>query len=231
MKFCPKCGKDTEELFNSLCSECFLKDEKPAELPLEIFFESCKNCGKVKVKGKWTYFEPELLAGIALQNLKSKKLDSIMSKVELFEKPEGWKAAVKVFGKMRKNKIEFSLETLMRPRTMLCDACMRISSDYYEATVQVRFDKRPSHEELAEKLKECSDFLFKMQKNDSLSQIVKAKELKNGLDVFVGGRRAAKQLAEHLARPKGQKIIVSTTLAGIDKKGHDWSRFTYCVRV
>ena len=231
MKFCPKCGKDTDDLFNGLCSECFMKNEKPAELPLEIFYESCKNCGKIKVKGKWTFFEPELLAGIALQNLKTKKLDSFKPKVELFEKPKGWKAAVKIFGKMRKNKLEFSLETLMKPRVMLCDACMKVSSDYFEATVQVRFEERASQEQLAQKLDECSKFLAVLQKEDSLSQIVKAKELKNGLDIMVGSRRAAKQLAEHLARPKGQKIIVSTTLAGIDKKGHDWSRFTYCVRV
>lgn len=231
MKFCPKCGKDTDSLFNGLCKECFLKAAKPAELPAEISFEHCRNCLKIKLKGKWLSFEPELLSELVLQNLKSRKLDSFKASVDLFEKEKGWKALVRVAGKIGKNILEFSLETFLKPKTVLCDACMKVSSDYYEATIQIRFEKRPSQDVIERVLSECVSFLNELKKQDSLAQIVKAKELKNGLDVLVGSRRAAKQLAEFLARKSSQKPVVSSTLAGVDRKGHDWSRFTYCVRI
>lgn len=43
-KFCPKCGKQTDELFNSLCEDCFKRAIKLIE-PAGISQSICKTCG------------------------------------------------------------------------------------------------------------------------------------------------------------------------------------------
>ena len=230
-KFCPKCGKETSKLVGSLCKDCFLKEKKPAELLKEIVFEQCKNCNKVKFKGKWFEANAESLAGLVLQNLKNKMFDSFNHKIDFFEKPEGLKAAVEVKGIVKGVKISQVFETFLKPKIVLCDACMRLKSDYFEATVQVRYSSKPSEKEVRERISEASVFLEKLKASDSLAQIAKVKELRNGFDLLIGSKRAAKRLAEFLARKSREKVKVSSTLAGVDRSGREWSRFTYCVRL
>lgn len=230
-KFCPKCGKETSRLVGSLCKDCFLKEKKPAEISKEIVFEQCKACSKVTFKRKWLESSAELLEALVLQALKNKMFDSFTSRIDFFEKPDGWKAVVEVNGIVQGVKISQVLETFLKPKIVLCDACMRLKSNYFEATIQVRYSSRPSEKEVRERLEEASVFLERLKVSDSLAQIAKVKELKNGFDLLIGSKRAAKQLAGFLARKSREKVKVSSTLAGIDKNGHEWSRFTYCVRL
>jgi NMD protein affecting ribosome stability and mRNA decay len=78
---------------------------------------------------------------------------------------------------------------------------------------------------------EAEKFLAELSRTDSLAKIVKVSKVTNGVDLQIGGKRAAKLLAGKFVKESREKIAVSSTLAGIDRKGHDWSRFTYCVRL
>ncbi|MDO8647340.1 MAG: 60S ribosomal export protein NMD3 [Candidatus Diapherotrites archaeon] len=231
-KFCPHCGKDADKLINALCKDCFLEKQVLGELPKEIAFEKCKHCSKIKSKTRWVEESSEVLQEIVLQNFKNRLFGpDFKTKLDLFEKPEGFKAALKVEGKVQGIKINNSFESLLKQKTVLCDPCMKISSNYFEATIQARYSKKLSQQEIDGLIKESDEFMAKLKKTDSLAQIAKIVTLKNGADFVVGSRTAAKKLAEHLAKKTGQKVIVSTTLAGIDRNGHNWSRFTYCVRL
>lgn len=230
-KFCPKCGKETSRLVGRLCRDCFLETKKPAELQPEITFEKCRHCGKIRVKGKWFEGSSELLEALVLKALKNKMFDSFASRIDFFEKPEGLKAVVEVKGIVQGVKISQVLETFLKPKIVLCDACMRLKSDYFEATIQVRYSSRLSEKEVRERVNEASVFLEKLKALDSLAQIAKVKELRNGFDLLIGSKRAAKQLAKVLAGKSREKVKVSSTLAGVDHSGHEWSRFTYCVRL
>lgn len=232
-EFCPRCGKETKDLVKGLCVSCFLEKFRPVEFPSEIVLEKCKHCGKIKSKGNWVLESDEALAGIVLQSLKNKLFDSFKPRIELFERENGFKALVRVSGKIRKVRVEQAFSAVLKQKTVLCDFCMKLSSNYFEATVQVRFSgKKTPAERFEEVASSAEKFLNGLKKADSLAAVVKFVELKNGFDLVIGGNRAAKQLAEFLAR-KGnhKKITTSATLAGVDRKGHNWSRFTYCVRL
>src|SRR3972149_9446515 len=45
-KFCPKCGKTTENLYDNLCKDCFLQKINLKDLPEKITVRQCKICGK-----------------------------------------------------------------------------------------------------------------------------------------------------------------------------------------
>ena len=230
-KFCPKCGKDVESLIAGLCKDCFLEKKKPAELPARIEFEKCKACGKVKFKGKWLEESQEALKALALQGLRNKMFDSFKPSVEFFEKPEGFKAVVSLEGKVQGVELSQRLESLLSAKTVLCDSCMKLKSNYFEATVQVRFEKKPSQEIFESLLESADAFLRPLQRQDSLASIAKVQGLKNGMDLTVGSNRAAKRLAQFLASKSIEKVKVSSTLAGVDKSGHEKLRYTYCVRL
>ena len=51
-EFCFVCGKQTEELIDGMCSDCYEKNKKPKKIKL-IDYLLCPRCGRIKFRGKW----------------------------------------------------------------------------------------------------------------------------------------------------------------------------------
>jgi NMD protein affecting ribosome stability and mRNA decay len=66
---------------------------------------------------------------------------------------------------------------------------------------------------------------------DSLSKIAKKQLVSNGIDLWVGSKRAAKTVAFELAKRVDSRPVTSSTLAGVDKSGRVKKTFTFLVRL
>lgn len=222
-RFCPKCGKNDDGKFiKGFCRECFLADHPLASMPEQIEVKQCKRCGKISFKGKWV--ETDFLEKIAEQALKvSHEIDDLRVSVKV----EGEKVRVELLGRLGDSIIRIPLESSIKFIPDNCIECLRLSSNYHEAIIQLRYDN-PSRKQTQFYVSEAKSFL-RTQKMP-LAVLVDFIELKTGLDLLVGSVRAGKNLADYFARHSPVKV--SKKLIGKDKsKGKDRYRFTYLVRI
>ena len=210
--FCPKCGKKTRKLVRGFCASCYGEDHTLVELPRELVVERCKRCEKVRLSGKWVVQEQASLEQWIAGKSKSKELAGPQYKVSLEPQESGTTiASGNVTGTIDGIELAANASTVLKPNTVLCDPCMRVTSNYFECVIQLRYEKNPSDEEVKRRLNS-----FPTRK---------------GLDVHIGSHRAGKQIAERLAREHHSTIERSNTQTGVDKNGKAKKRYTYCVRL
>ncbi|MDP6670183.1 MAG: NMD3-related protein, partial [archaeon] len=138
--FCPKCGSTKGPFVKGLCKECFLKQNQLLAIPEEIKIEHCKFCNKIRLGGRWVEQSEEALKNFLIKKAKVKEFSDAKVSVSLEPLNETTLAKIEVVGVIDGNKISVEAETLMSQQETQCDPCMRLRSDYFEATVQIRFD-------------------------------------------------------------------------------------------
>lgn len=232
-KFCPKCGAVEGIFIGQFCKQCYLQDHKVAELPEALVIEVCKNCGKFKWKGKWHVQETN---GIR-QFVESKvKLDPALNNpkvlVELEPNDDGTTTAdVHVNGIIGRSPINVIRTALLKPKSVLCDPCMRMSSYYHEAILQLRYPKKPTGQQRSNAVRVVEAVMRTESKRDQLAGIVDIKGARNGLDFLIGSKRAAKAAADRIAREQGTSVIRSHKVTGVERSGKEKKRYTFCVKI
>ena len=137
--FCPLCGKKKGCFIKGLCEECFLKKHKLVEIPETVFFEQCKTCGKARLFGKMTVPTEEKLALLVEKKFKVKGLETEEVHAKVFMEEDGkFSATVLIKGAIDNVPLSFEKKVLLEPEPVQCDACMRLSSNYHEAIIQLR---------------------------------------------------------------------------------------------
>jgi nonsense-mediated mRNA decay protein 3 len=228
-KFCPGCGSIQGPFFRGLCRNCFLKKNSLFGIPAAIKISRCKSCGKILFSGKWQKQENTLLEKIIEKNTKIPKLEK--PKLEFLFSPEKDRkisAKVKLKGEIDSNEIAEEKETTIEFKTNLCDSCMKSVSNYYEAIIQLRFEKKGMEEKV---LKEIENLLFGFSGEDVLAKIVSAKKQKSGVDLVLGSNKSASKIAKSIATKYAAKLVVSYKQAKGGTRDKVKKRFTYCIRI
>ena len=232
-RICPKCGTSKGHFISSFCTDCYLKDHNLVKSPEKIEFEHCKVCNKIRYRGKWQEQTPEILEGLVKLNIKSKELGSERISLDLEPMNDNTTAVtIVITGLFQNQEITIEKETLLVPKDVMCDPCMRVQSYYHEAILQVRFkNEKPTADRNAKLKKEIQQLLFFEKKKDPLAEAIDIKKAKNGLDFLIGSKKATRKLSSILASKykSDQKVSYKTT--GRDKNGKDKKRFTFCVRI
>lgn len=230
-KFCPSCGKKTNDLVKGLCIDCFRKKRKLVEVPERLDIEYCKKCGKVFLHGRWHNQDQELLSGFVKSKIKEKELGNLKVEVALFPEGKDSVAELHISGTVEGVPAHLQKTVFLKGKSSLCDSCMKLSSDYFEATLQIRFSEKHSVEQAEKIALEAEHMLLHLQDVEPLAVIVKKKETRNGMDLLIGSKRAAKLVAEQLEKKARESMKVSFEIAGFDRdKGKEKKRFTYCLR-
>jgi len=230
-RFCPKCGKKEGVFVKGFCKECFLQDNKLLEFPEKIQFQFCTRCGNIKVQRHWVEFDSINLTDFLKTKIKAKDFEIQGIEVELEEVTEKESnALIEVKGLAESIPLILNRIIKLEKVSGICDSCMKISSDFFEATVQARFkEKNPVIEEKV--FSEFQKLIEEMSKKDPLSRIVKKEKTNNGFDLILSSNRSARLSSEKIARKYSSKVVRSFSLIGVDKSGKQKRRYTYCVRV
>lgn len=232
-RFCPKCGREGREagFIRGFCRECYLSEHSIADVPKEIEVEQCKRCGMVRFRGSWHGQEENMLAEIAAGGVKPHELADADIKVEIRPMSNGTSVAeATITGRIEGRDVELKREILLKPKIMLCDGCMKMSSNYFEATIQIRFAAKPFRAQVEKNTALVGEILRAEKRHDPLAEMVSVRQVQNGVDVQVGSRRAAKLAAVALARKSRFPLKTSYSLKGVDSSGKPKKRLTYCVR-
>ncbi|MDD3083471.1 MAG: 60S ribosomal export protein NMD3 [Candidatus ainarchaeum sp.] len=228
-KFCPKCGKETEQFVENICLDCFLKKKELFEVEKPKFF-LCKYCLKLLFKNKWVDFNDESIAKeIALNVNIIKELKQPKIFIELEKKSRlDYKALIQVRGLLSKTLVEREKEINFQLRETTCDSCMKLNASYREAILQLR---AKSEKDSFEMLQLTKNLLKKEMLKDSLSGTSNIIKTKNGFDLWIGSKKAASKVSRELARIYNVKIIVSKKLIGEEKSGERKYRHTFCIKI
>ncbi len=225
-RFCPKCGKTTEELKDGLCKSCYMQKDDSAgkDIPSSVKLYLCE-CTATKIKNRWiTYdrFRDAIKACLKSECKEFKKRD-----IEI-EIPEGTTISgkvtipVKVSWSDPEKSYERSIDIIVIPNT--CPVCSRRYGGYYEATLQLRGNVRD-----VSKLKCIVEDNVKRCTNKDVF-ITSESETKNGVDIYLSSIKFAKKLSKELSS-NDMVVDVKESFSNFGlKDGKDLKRATYLLR-
>jgi len=183
------------------------------------------------VQRSWTEFNSIELIEFLKSKIKSKDFLIQETEIELEKLDEKkFNALLEIKGLIEGNSLILNRVIKLELVSGICDACMKISSDYFEATIQIRFNEK-NNKKSEKVFSELNNFLSELNKKDPLSRIVKEQKNSKGFDLIVSSNRAAKLSSEKTAKKYSSKVIRSFSVVGVDKTGKEKRRYTYCVRI
>ena len=197
--FCPLCGNKKGRFIKGLCEDCFLKKHKLVEIPEPISFEQCRTCGKAKLFGKLVVPDQKNLALLVKKKVKINELDNaeVHATVSMIEDNE-FSAKVHVKGIIDNVPLSFEKDVLFEPKSVQCDPCMRLSSQYHEAIIQLRAKEGTGKKELEAMLPKLIGFVEAMHSRDSLAAVTEVSEKREGFDLKVGSKKAAQNAVRQM---------------------------------
>lgn len=229
-EFCPRCGSEKGPFIKGFCKNCFEEKSSPVSIPSEIVLEECRKCGKVRLGRFWKKFSLDEATGFLEKKIKTRDVLSPKTKIVLEEKSDSeFIAGVEVSGKIGLQKTVFSSKVLLKKRGAVCDSCSRVFGNYFEAIIQLRFEKKSG--EVEKKIESVELLLEEIEKKDALAKIVKIVSERNGADLYIGSNSGAKKVVTAMQKSATQKVVATTSLQGFDRqKGKKRYRYTYCLR-
>jgi len=228
--FCPNCGRASE---GGLCAQCFLERFALVECPL-LEIKVCPTCDSCFWRGKW--MEGDSL-DLATSLVKSQvTINPVAGDVHITFKPELLdKGAVKVHidvnAVVKCENVSREYDIIVKAKKESCDRCSRIAGSYYAAIVQVRAEGRfPTAEERSKSKKVAQNMIQQAQKSDRMAFISNIKELREGIDIYVGSAKVGKQISKRIISEFGGALSESAKLVG-HKDGKNQYRISYAVRL
>jgi len=223
-KFCPKCGKQTENFYSSTCKNCFLEKLSTADkVPDRVVLRQCKNCGKIyanddfaeTIEGALDILLRELLQDKQMQLLHSasyriegKKVHiTLMMRVEDLEKIEKKDAELVV-------------------KAIICRNCAMQGSGYFQSILQLRAPKELVGV-MFDEVQQQIEFLSHYDQHAFISKIEQKKE---GINLYIGSKRVTMRIAKNIKNKFNASIVVSRKLAG-KEQGQKVYRDTVLVRL
>jgi len=227
-EFCPKCGTEKGPFLDGFCVNCYLSEHRLIALPGRLELQSCKKCGKIFVNRKWVSDTADNIAAFILSKAKWANIAKRTIDMEIKREDSGLTAVINVSGTLKGVKLSAQYKVFIVYKNRLCDSCLKLSSSYYEAILQLRF---PSDKKKSTVLPLIEHFMDALQSKDPLARIVRTAEMKTGIDLFIGSNKAAKLAVKELKKRFNASIKRTSTLTGITRAGKKKVKYTYLVRV
>lgn len=240
-RFCALCGKETNELLENLCYECYRRLHPLVRLPSEIEVKVCKNCFSYYLSGKWVSPRSQqplsaLREAIRAKVRKSLKFEGKVEEVKVMndiliklpKKGEFLGIRVKVKGKVHEKLPSYEEEYLVRVTVTysLCPSCMVVVGGKEKAILQLRADGRSIGREEMEKLKlTISKALEEVYEVDKGAVILDWVEKEGSLDVYLASTYAARRIASYIQKFFAAKRLETNKVIGY-KRGKPVTRLT-----
>ncbi|MFH1285356.1 MAG: NMD3-related protein, partial [Candidatus Micrarchaeota archaeon] len=194
----------------SFCVNCYLKRMK-VDVPGKITIEVCKNCNRIKHARGMEKRTDEFVKKLVLKQCKGKFADA---QLEIDEQS----GAIRMLFLLQEGEdvVELKRSIPFEVRYTCCPECSRVSGGYFEAIVQLRGNE--------EKIVRVLPKLQRILERETF--VSNVKELKEGVDLYVGSYKAAAEVLSLL----GYNPKKSVKLSGM-KDGHRVYRTTFCLRL
>lgn len=218
--FCVECGKETDETFNGLCIECYVKINKFFDIPSSIVVTICKNCSSYKIDKEWMQGGLESLIKKFLE--RSTKHDEIKNFRVNIEKNK-----VTCSGNFHGFFIREDGQINIKIKNSICEVCSRMKGGYFEAILQVR---KENMEMTESEIKLSDEIVYGKASAYGGAYISKRERKHGGVDYYMGDKKIAASAARILNDAFRGETNISSSLIGV-KDGREVYRNTYIVRI
>lgn len=207
-KFCPKCGREADKIFDGMCAECLFEKKRKVRIPSEIIVKRCKHCGKY-FSGKRAsdkirdILDPKIRK---IFRLAKSKEDGIKSMNYRINNGKVYVSLKYDFNEIQKSE-EHEIEIVEKLK--VCHYCAIASTRYYNAIVQIR-----SPEEMVERVVDEARDRISEIKSDSMAFISEIRKVKNGADIYIGSKAAARKVARAIKRKFNAETKLTRKLGG-----------------
>ncbi len=180
-KFCAKCGRQTAQLADGICTDCRLGSSL-IEVPKKVVLKVCKDCGAFEMEGLWVksnepeqnYFENALI--------KKAKIP-VGAELESVGLSGNGQVSVTINFEGRQFTQAFPVQTQIK--RSVCPECSMHRRKQYVAVLQLR----ASESDIEKMRRMVSKFE---------NYVLKFEEQRTGLDVYLTNKEVAKQIAGEL---------------------------------
>lgn len=218
--FCVECGKETEETFDGLCIECYVKGRKFFNIPGIIEVTVCRNCGAYKVESGWAHGElDELIRAFLEEHIKHEGIKNFEVRVD--------GNTVACTGEFHGFPIREEEQIEVKIKNSICETCSRIKGGYFEAILQVRKEGGKMSDR---ELQLSDDVVYKKSSEYAGGYVSKREMIHGGVDYYIGDKKMAASAARILSEIFHGESSVSPSLVGM-KDGREVYRNTYIVRI
>ncbi len=236
LKFCPRCGKNTDELFDSLCRECFahtIQLLQPESMRVTV--RMCRNCGAYFIGRERTSIEDVVVQLVTREIKRRYSPDLDWCRVEVRDVDIGAdkngrrarraKVGVNASAEIRGVRVEQRGDIEVAIKTGCCERCSRIAGGYYAAIVQVRAHNRlPTDHELVT----ASRIAYASLKGEDF--VSRERLLREGLDIYVSSMECGRRISRAIVKQFGGNFSESRRLYG-RKDGRNIYRVSFAVRL
>jgi len=233
-RFCVACGRETDSLIDSLCAQCYLEGKEVLAIPKNIALDYDWRSEKVRVGRLWLENNDESLKSVVADTVtalaKPKRMQISGLEVTIGRQNERAVAAVSFSALVEGVMLPVRSEINIILNKTISDASMKISSYYHEAIIQLRFNGKPTVEEVRSKLQELLAMISEHKKKIELSHAIDMKNVRGGVDILVGSAKAAKIVATKISRKYNVRPIYSNKMIGMNDNGTTKYRHTYCLK-
>lgn len=215
-KFCPKCGKETDELYEGLCKECFKSEKKVIEIPEKINITICPKCGRLKKGRKWKTEELKEFVKKEIKRIIEIEGEIKEIKFDFKELENGLKVEIKVKTYLINNMLSESRKIVkIGIKKERCKYCEKRLSGYYETVIQLRSE---DNKKINKALKIIKNIIKGLE--DNMGFVSNIRKVKNGYDLFIGskglGNRISKKIKKELNAEKKDSYTLTTRKEGKD---------------
>lgn len=216
-RFCFVCGKPAGKLFQGLCGTCYGERSRLVQIPPRFELVACSRCGFVRLGNKWQRFD----AGAFLKS--KMKINGELGQMDVKQTDETFVlTATGRLSDVPVTKTETHKVTI-HMKKIVCPACTRRAGGYYEAVLQLRGAVSD----------DVLDFIaaqIAKQAETDERAFYTAKELKEGIDLRLGSKKAAEKIAKQLEQKYRAKLTRSFELV-TKRDGKEICRTVIAVRL
>jgi len=191
-KFCPRCGKETDKLYDGLCLDCYIETHNL--VPKIIRIKRCSSCGRYFVRGKYFQRIEDAVEFFLRKTYEKTLIENVSFRIRDEEN---------VFITLDKKEFPSKIKI----ESFVCNSCRK--KRYTQAVVQVRGRKEFVNNFL-------KDLINKIENSkDRTLQIKKIETNKNGVNVEVSSKKGIKRIIKSLEKKYNLSVKISRKIVGL----------------
>jgi nonsense-mediated mRNA decay protein 3 len=172
-RFCPSCGKEVNRLIDNVCSGCYFKAVEIGT-PKEVVVDACPICDAIRVKGFWIKSDEDhdnFLIQAVIEKLKLPE-EAELEDIEILQR--GKEGSVQINISIGGKRFSVVKPIGLHITDKMCEEDSKRKREAYEGILQLRAEQN------------VESFVHSAEKvlGDFASNILKAEEQRNGIDVY-----------------------------------------------
>ncbi len=220
-KFCPRCGREVEELYGDkkkLCARCYPEKHALLDIPDKVEIVVCPVCGRMRKSGEW-------IEEYTVQ-------DQLGARFEEFSEPDVemeiqfWEEDDDMFARVHASKDEMNAyyDTEVRFENNQCPDCSKFTGGFYKVKIQLRGDEL---EHVRDTIVDRAAEMTNESRKDFLSNM---EDTDHGYNFYISTERMAKKILSILRDRYDPEIKRSYELIG-EEDGQEVYRNVVSVRM